>query len=73
MKKINQEVSMAGKLETITVMDFRRTPGEVFGSVALGKTFVITKSGKAVAVLSKPPGDTLCITVGTKGEISYTK
>lgn len=71
MKQINEEISLAGKFEQITIMDVRKQPGEVFESVSLGKTFLVTRNGKAVAVISKPPGETLGITVGSKGEINY--
>lgn len=71
MKKINDEVSLDGKFEQITVMDLRKQPGEVLSSVSLGKTFLVTRNGKAIAVISKPPGETLGITVGSKGEITY--
>jgi antitoxin (DNA-binding transcriptional repressor) of toxin-antitoxin stability system len=46
---------MSGKIETITATDFRRSPGEVLDSVALGKTFIITKNGHPVARLSQHP------------------
>ena len=57
MKKIRDEVSLGGKLETITAMDWRRAPGEVLASVALGKRFIITKQGRPVAMLCQPPCD----------------
>lgn len=57
MKTIKQEVSLAGRTETITAMDFRKHPGEVLASVVLGKAFVITKQGKPIAYLCQPPCD----------------
>ena len=71
MKKIKDEVSLASKFEVITAMELRQNPGEVLDSVALGKTFLITKQGKPVAVLSKPPGETLTINVDKNGKVSY--
>ena len=71
MKKIADEVSLIGKCNCITMMDLRKQPGEVFASVALGKVFVVTKAGKPVGVISKPPGETLLTEIGPKGEVSY--
>ena len=47
-------MALAGQTETITAMDFRRTPGDVLLQTQLGKTFTITKNGTVVAVLSPP-------------------
>jgi len=71
-KKMRELKPMAGLLETITAMDFRRQPGEILDSVALGKTFVITKQGKPVAVLSRPPGEQLTITIDKAGRHDYS-
>lgn len=75
MKKIVDHVlqQMSQQFEVITAMDLRRQPGEVLDSVALGKTFVITKAGRPIAVLSKLPGETLAMKVNGKGEISYER
>lgn len=70
MKKIKDEVSMAGSIENISISELRKSPGEVLKSVELGKTYVICRSGKPVAVLSKPPGETLCTEIGSSGEIT---
>lgn len=71
MKAVREQVSLAGSFEEITVSDFRASPGEAFASVALGKTFLLTKNGKAVAVLSPPPGDTLAIEILPDGSWRY--
>lgn len=63
---------MRGKIETITAMDFRRQPGEILDSVALGKTFVITKQGKPCGVLQPLPGETLTIVVKRDGSMEYS-
>jgi antitoxin (DNA-binding transcriptional repressor) of toxin-antitoxin stability system len=55
MKNIKDEVSLSGRVETITMMDLRKKPGEVLSSVALGKTFIITRAGKPIAELKKMP------------------
>lgn len=75
MKKIADHVlqQMSQQFEVITAMDFRKQPGEVLDSVDLGKTFLITKAGRPVAVLSKPPGEQLSIVVDSKGKISYER
>lgn len=70
-KKLRELTPLRGKLETITAMDFRRQPGEILDSVALGKTFVVTKQGKPCALLTQLPGQTLTIVVDRKGNQSY--
>jgi len=70
MKRLTDELSLSGKLETISMMDLRSRPGEVLDAVNLGKTFVLARSGKPLAVLSKLPGD-LVIVVDSKGKVSY--
>ncbi len=54
MKTLKDEVSLIGKVETISMTEFRTRPGDVIDQVCLGKTFNITKVGKTVAVLSRP-------------------
>lgn len=71
VKKIAEEISLHGKFERITVMDLRRQPGEVVESARLGKTFLITKAGKPVAVLAGLPGDQLAMTISGSGKIDY--
>ena len=72
MKTIKDQLTLNGKIETITAGELRQQPGEVLESVALGKTFVVTKRGSPIAVISKPPGQTLTINVGGSGEITYS-
>ncbi len=55
MKKLKDEVSLGGKTETITMMDFRSNHGEMLTAISSGKTFVITKRGEPVAMLSPLP------------------
>lgn len=71
MKRLRELTPLAGKLETITAMDFRKSPGEVLDSVQFGKTFVITKQGKPVALLTQLPGQVLTIEVDKHGDYSY--
>lgn len=71
MKRLNEQVTLLGKFESISVSDLRQMPGEVLACVTLGKTFLITKSGKPIAVLSKPPGTTLTLEVEPNGKINY--
>ena len=40
--------------EEISMMDFRKRPGDVIDQVQMGKTFTITKMGRVVAILSQP-------------------
>ena len=71
MKMIKDEVSLSGKVEHITMMDLRRQPGEVFSSVELGKVFVVTKGGTPIAIISKPPGETLSFLISPDGKVTY--
>lgn len=73
IKTLKEEVSLHGKLETITSTELRQQPGEVLTSVGLGKTFVVTKNGKPVAVISRPPGETLTIEIHPDGKTSFSK
>ncbi len=68
---LKDEVSLSGKTEEITLMDLRQHPGEVFASVALGKVFVVTKNGEPIAIISKPPGETLLMIFDEEGKVTY--
>jgi prevent-host-death family protein len=70
MRKISHEIDLRGKFERISATDFRQSPGEVLDSVHLGKTFLITKSGKPWAVIGPLPGP-LTIVVKADGGIDY--
>ena len=56
MKKIKDEISLVNKIESISMMELRSAPGEVLMAVDLGKTFIITKGKKAIAVFDKECG-----------------
>jgi hypothetical protein len=71
MKTLAQHVSLAGQFEEISATELRQQVGEALAAVALGKTFLITKNGKAVGILSKPPGETLAIEVMPDGSWRY--
>lgn len=71
MKRLNQEVTCEGKLETITMMELRSRPGEIMTAVQLGKVYIIERNGFPMAILSKPPGKELVTLVNPKGELSY--
>lgn len=58
-KPLAKSMSLAGQVETITAMDFRRTPGDILLQAQMGKTFNITKNGVIIAVLSAPELDAL--------------
>lgn len=45
---------LEGEVETITIMKFRASPGDVLMQVALGKRFMLTRYGKVVAEIHKP-------------------
>ena len=53
-KTLTKSMSLVGQTETITVMDFRKGPGDVLLQAQMGKVFNITKNGVIVAVLSPP-------------------
>jgi prevent-host-death family protein len=71
MKRLSEQVSLEKTLEEITISEFRERPGEVLHCVELGKTFVITKIGHPVAVLSKVPGETLSKKINRDGTEKY--
>ena len=71
MQKLVDEQLLAGRFEKITMMDLRDRPGEVFTAIELGKTFVVTRWGKDIAVLSKVPGVQLTMNVDTNGDVTY--
>jgi prevent-host-death family protein len=56
---LTKSTNLTGKRETITAMDFRRTPGDILLQAQLGKVFEITKNGVVVAVLSAPEPNAL--------------
>lgn len=71
LTKLSDTLQLTNKIETITAMDFRKSPGEVLTQVTMGKTFIITRAGKPMAVLSRLPGTQLTIEVDRKGKIGY--
>jgi antitoxin (DNA-binding transcriptional repressor) of toxin-antitoxin stability system len=71
MKQLSEQVSLERKLEEITISEFRKQPGEVMAQIALGKTFVITKGGKYVAVISRVPGEHLAMDIQRNGAVKY--
>ena len=71
MQRLNQQINFEGQIEKITMMDLRSRPGEVMTAVSYGKTYLIQRNGQTLAVLSKPPGNTLTMVVNGKGEIDY--
>lgn len=71
MRTLQQEVNLVGKIEHITMTDLRKTPGEIFACVQLGKVFIVTHKRKEIAVISKPPGETLTLQVQSNGLKRY--
>jgi antitoxin (DNA-binding transcriptional repressor) of toxin-antitoxin stability system len=53
-KKLTNTSMLRGQTETITAMDFRKSPGDVLLQAQMGKTFTITRNGVVVATLSPP-------------------
>jgi prevent-host-death family protein len=58
-KTLTKSMDLTGQRETITAMDFRKTPGDILLQAQMGKVFTITKNGVAIAVLQAPELDTL--------------
>jgi len=71
MKTLADQISLKRKLDEITMTDLREQPGDVIAQVVLGKTFVIKKTGKPIAVLSPLPGEQLTIEVQRNGGLKY--
>ncbi len=51
-KLLSRSMDLSGLTETITAMDFRKTPGDVLLQAQMGKVFTITRQGVAIATLS---------------------
>ena len=58
MKTLSETQILAGQTETISVMDLRKLPGEVFNQVEMGKVYEITRKGRPIAwICPKPPAN----------------
>lgn len=53
MRTIDMKL-LAGEKGNITMMELRKSPGDVLLQVQMGKIINITKCGKVIAVLSPP-------------------
>lgn len=51
MKRLKDEIDLTNEISEITMMDLRKHPGEIFDSVEYGKTIIIKRAGKRIAVL----------------------
>jgi len=72
MRKLLADLSLlAGQTEEITMVDLRQGPGDVLDQVTMGKTYIITRRGKSIAVLQQLPGHNMTIVVAPNGGISY--
>lgn len=72
MKTISERIHLKGsKLEQISMTELRSKPGEVIDLVNLGATYLVTKQGKPIAVISKVPGEQLSIEVSSNGTVNY--
>ena len=72
MQRIQDSIQL-NDLETITMTELRQQPGEVMRMVELGRTFLITKGGKPLGVLSRVPGEQLGLKYASDGSVSYVK
>lgn len=66
---------LVGKYEEITMMELRHRIGQIMLQVEMGKLFLLTygKGRKPVAVLSRPPGESLVTRVEPDGSLSYER
>jgi len=71
VKRLDEEKVLKDKQEQITMMELRCRPGEIITQVSMGKVFIITSYGKAVAVLSGLPGVELRMMVDKEGNTKY--
>lgn len=60
-----------GEIVEITMMDFRRAPGEVIAAVKRGVSFVVTHMGKQVAVIQSPEKSDLTLHALPSGKMTY--
>ena len=51
MIKLKDEVRLQSKVDTITMMEFRHSPGEIMDKVMYGQTIIVTRSGKPQAMI----------------------
>ena len=68
---MNKDI-LVGEFEKITMMELRRYSGEVFLQIRLGKVYLLTHAGKPIAVLSRPPGETLSTIIESDGTSNYS-
>ncbi len=71
MKTIKDEVHL-NDLDSISITELRRNPGQVLSLVDLGRTFLIERRGFPVAVISPLPGTELTKVIGPTGAVTYT-
>lgn len=53
-KRVTDTALLEGHEETMTVMDFRKAPGDALLKVQMGMVITLTSYGKPVAVLMRP-------------------
>lgn len=72
MVNIQESGELDGKLEKISMMEFRNRIGSIMQQVDLGKTFILTygKNNKPVAVIQKLPADLVTV-IESDGTLNY--
>lgn len=70
-KKLTETTMLRGFIEKITMMDLRKSPGDIIEQVQMGKIFIVSKAGKDVAVLQALPGESLTLFISPKGKRDY--
>ncbi len=58
-KTLTKTMDLTGQRETITAMDFRRSPGDILLQAQMGKVFSVTKNGVVIAIISAPEPNAL--------------
>jgi len=72
MKTAKEMRPLEGRRCEITIMDFRKAPGEVFAQVAMGMTFIVTRQGAPIATIGPPSfTDIAAIIEGHGHEITW--
>jgi len=54
IQRLSEMQFLKGSEVELTLMEFRRRPGDIIAQVQLGRTFRLTKNGRVVAVLTAP-------------------
>ena len=73
MKKLREEMFLEGKIDSISMMELRESPGDIIDQAMLGKVIIIERFGRPAAMLTRlpkigEPSPVLGIRVGSNGD-----